>query len=252
MNEKTKQETYDRLLAPINSICDELYIRKNFKEGLTKALEQFRTDLAKALKKGFPIDYIPPEPKSDLGKKTIFVGKKTLFHRAISLGWAMISNYYSQAEKEDYYDTLRFMLDNGANVNIKDSRNFNVLMSLIEISNWNIPIDIFRNIVAKTEDLEHVGDDKFQASHRTAFQLWVGYYLYYREEGAKVDIEVKNIWEMLTVLIDAGADCDIDESEYAQEERELVKELKGRIKEYTEYKETTRRTNKEDLEIYER
>lgn len=209
----------------------------------------FKADLAEALKEGYSIDYAPIIPFS--------TDTETLLHCLIR---CMKTN-------DKYYDGLRFMLNNGANVNIKNRDKHNVLLSCIDYHACDIPLNILRDIVSKTEDLELAADNLHYEYYRedikpTAFLVLATYYITFGSDGDDRSINEENakndVWEKIKILIDAGANYNIDEKIFDDKKgnisrvMETVRELKERIVEYVEYKNILQEENRQDLEMYGR
>lgn len=150
--------------------------------------------MEKALAKGYPIDYRPTPTKWIVSHSFVC----TLFQRS---GWW---------DKHLVYDTVRWLLDKGSDVNIVDKYGWNTLMYTCSYSIQHIPQDIFTRIVRETKNLEQTATSIYLWSHMIkAPPQTTDLALAARKNLFQYSHEDKeSCWENIKILIDAGADVD--------------------------------------------
>lgn len=104
--------------------------------------EELREALDKAIDDGFYINY-----QSEYDGETLL---HRFFHRCSFEKW---DNDIDECRK-----SINWMLDRGADVNISDHRNWNVLMTACYWQISLLPEDIFTKIVSLTEDINQKGE----------------------------------------------------------------------------------------------
>lgn len=189
--------------------------------------DEFKIALEYALVKGFPIDYIYPE--RPFGQPFISI---LLQH----------SGWLDEHLTKGLYDTVRFLLNKGADVNITDNVGCNVLMYATYYSIKHIPQDIFARIVRDTKDLELPAPAYPDTNmvrippQTTALVLAAKGYLWksYREKYKT------NCWNCIETLLEAGADIDKLNSENVasftldREEKRYYKDFVDKMIRYKE------------------
>lgn len=185
MDEQNKNRIYDQF--------EHLWISNLYPKTISAKLEAL---LINALKQGYPIDYIPQRSGISLLHKAL---KGDLYR-------------YGIPNPEEFLppvvNTVRFMLDHGANVNVTDCGGWNALMYACHYLLQYIPQDIFARIVRETKNLEQIAVSYACTNvavkippQTTALVLAARKYLW---QCPNKDKEI--CWEKIKILIDAGAD----------------------------------------------
>lgn len=193
---------------PDNNLKTYLELRKNIENAHTRSGITFKTNLQKALKQGFPIDYRP----------------------------ACISNTrdttllnYSIARSKP--NITKILLDAGADVNTTDNKNWNALKY---VAYYLMNVDIFQEIAEKTNDVNIASAcTEFLFDGITALGTLCLRFCY--AHGSK---SLKHeIIKQIKILLDLGADPYLDDEwltkdYYTDESRKSQKELKEYIDMY--------------------
>lgn len=123
------------------------FLTTDFNEQLYEKLctlnrgKDFRIALDKALKEGFPIDYLSPKWNC----------------YSTFLCWVIKGSIWKTGDElKDYYDTIRFMLDRRADVNADNKNGWNALMYVCDYAGKHCPQDLFARIVSTTNNLEQI------------------------------------------------------------------------------------------------
>lgn len=175
-----------------------------------RTLKDFNKKLTAAIKAGYPINYWTTD-KEKCPYRDYRSGP--LLHQILACNPSDISAFLGcykeeiQFVEEDtrLFDLVKFLLDNGADVNIKDSEGWNALGHLCyNLVGFNWPEDLFKRIVDATEDINYQFPLYASSEKMTAFQLAVERYCFLCGDKRHT-----NCWRNIKILIDARATPDL-------------------------------------------
>lgn len=159
-------------------------------------LQRFKEKVEAAIADGFPIDYFDSSRSPG-----------PLFYDVLS-GGTLHEPFLELSVSDEYLEAVKFLLDKGASVNIKDSSGWTGLTHAAYYQGFRMPQELFLRIVEATENVNHIVKDYpfmdggYLAPDSTALKLLAMNYVDHEDFR-------ENCWENIKTLIDAGADLKV-------------------------------------------